>query len=432
MRSREPILDAAHQMVAHTVRHEADRILASLVGSLRDIELAQDALQDALLVALERWSAEGIPRNPAAWLTTTARHKAIDRLRREQLLVQKQQQLQALLELEAPSGAEAMEDMTIPDERLKLMFTCCHPALGLEAQVALTLQTLGGLATSEIASAFLVPLPTMAQRLVRAKRKIKEAGIPYRVPPLEVIEERVRAVLQVLYLIFNAGYTSASGQGLIRAELCEEAIRLARVLTLLLTQEALLAPLPEAQGLLALLLLHDARRPARVGADGELILLDAQDRSRWDQDKKQEGLALLERALRMGRIGPYQLQAAISALHVQAARAEETDWPQIAALYGLLQQMTPSPVIELNRIVAVAMADGPQAGLALLDRSELQQALSDYHLYYATRADLLRRTGRLTEASRAYEQALSRCQNEQERAFLQHRLAEVAPGAEEC
>lgn len=383
MRSREPIVDAAHQIVAHTVRHEQDRILANLVGSLRDIELAQDALQDALLVALERWPAEGIPRNPAAWLTTAARNKALDRLRRQHLLAHKQQQLQALLELEAPSGAEAMDDLTIPDERLKLMFTCCHPALVLEAQVALTLQTLGGLSTSEIASAFLVPLPTMAQRLVRAKRKIKGAGIPYRVPPLEVIEERVKAVLQVLYLIFNAGYTSVSGRDLIRAELCEEAIRLARVLTQLLTQEALVAPLPEALGLLALLLLHDARRPARVGPDGELILLDAQDRSRWDQDKKQEGLALVERALRMGRIGPYQLQAAISGLHVQAARPEETDWPQIAALYGLLLRITPSTVIELNRIVAVAMADGPQAGLALLDRSELQQGLSDYYLYYA-------------------------------------------------
>lgn len=279
-------MDAAHQIVVHTVRHEADRILASLVGSLRDIELAQDALQDALLVALERWPAEGIPRNPAAWLTTTARHKAIDRLRREHLLAHKQQLLMALLELEAPSGADAMDDLTIPDERLKLMFTCCHPALALEAQVALTLQTLGGLSTSEIASAFLVPLPTMAQRLVRAKRKIKVAGIPYRVPPLAVVEERVEAVLKVLYLIFNAGYTSVSGPHLIRAELCEEAIRLARVLTLLLTHEALLAPLSEALGLLALLVLHDARRPARVGPAGELILLEAQDRSRWDLDKK--------------------------------------------------------------------------------------------------------------------------------------------------
>lgn len=431
MRPTEPIKNATHQMVALTVRQETDRILASLVGSLRDLELAQDALQDALLVALERWPVEGIPRNPAAWLTTTAWHKAIDRLRREQRLAHKQLLLRQQLELETPTGAEEMDDLSIPDERLKLMFTCCHPALALEAQVALTLQTLGGLSTSEIASAFLVPLPTMAQRLVRAKRKIKGAGIPYRVPPLEVVEERVGAVLWVLYLIFNAGYTSASGQDLIRAELCEETIRLARVLTQLLTQEALLAPLPEALGLLALLLLHDARRPARVGETGELVLLEAQDRSRWDQGRKDEGQALLERALRMGRIGPYQIQAAISALHVQAARPEETDWPQIAALYGLLQRIAPSPVIELNRVVAVAMADGPQVGLALLDRAELQQSLSDYYLFYATHADLLRRVGRLTEASRAYRQALTLCQNEQERTFLQRRLAEVASGIRE-
>jgi RNA polymerase sigma-70 factor (ECF subfamily) len=426
VRPVEPIIDATHQMVAHTVRQEADRILASLIGSLKDIELAQDALQDALLVALERWPVEGIPRNPAAWLTTAARHKAIDCLRREHLLAHKQHLLEKVLELEIPSGGEAMDDPSIPDERLKLMFTCCHPALALEAQIALTLQTLGGLSTSEIASAFLVPLPTMAQRLVRAKRKIKAAGIPYQVPPLEVAEARVDAVLRVLYLIFNAGYTSASGQDLIRGELCEEAIRLARILTLLLTREALLAPLPEAQGLLALLLLHDARRPARVGPEGELVLLEAQDRSRWDQNKKDEGLGLLERALRMGRIGSYQIQAAISALHVQAARPEETDWPQIAALYGLLLRMTPSPVIELNRIVAVAMADGPQTGLALLDQSELEQVLADYHLYHATRADLLRRAGRLVEASQAYWQALTLCQNKQEQTFLQRRLAEIA------
>ncbi|MDQ6659536.1 MAG: RNA polymerase sigma factor [Chloroflexota bacterium] len=421
-------MDAAHRIVADTFRQEADRILASLISSVRDFELAQDALADALLIALERWPLEGIPHNPAAWITTTARRKAIDRLRRDSTLARKQMVLQELLEREGQRGAEEMDDLSIPDERLKLMFTCCHPTLALEAQVALTLQTLGGLSTTEIASAFLVPLATMAQRLVRAKRKIKDAGIPYRVPPVEVLGERVDAVLFVLYLIFNQGYAATSGNELIRRDLCDEAIRLARVLTMLMAQESLLDALPEALGLLALMLLHDSRRNARVGPDGELILLEAQDRSRWDKDKKQEGLAVLERALHMRRIGPYQLQAAISALHVQAQRHEDTDWAQIAALYGMLMRMTPSPIIELNRVVAVAMADGPLAGLALLDRPEMQQALSDYHLFHAARADLLRRAGRLTEANSAYRQALSLCQNEPERVFLNRRLTEVSQG----
>jgi RNA polymerase sigma-70 factor (ECF subfamily) len=396
---------------------------------VRDFELAQDALQDALLIALERWPVEGIPHNPGAWMTTTARRKAIDRLRRDSTLARKQMILQELLEREGQRGAEEMDDLSLPDERLKLMFTCCHPALALEAQVALTLQTLGGLSTAEIASAFLVPLTTMAQRLVRAKRKIKDAGISYRVPPVEVLGERVDAVLFVLYLIFNEGYAVTSGNELIRRELCDEAIRLARVLTMLMAQESLLVALPEALGLLALMLLHDSRRNARVGPGGELILLEEQDHSLWDQDKKQEGLAVLERALHMRCIGPYQVQAAISALHVQAERPDATDWVQIAALYGMLMRMTPSPVIELNRVVAVAMADGPLAGLALLDRPEMQQALSDYHLFHAARADLLRRAGRLTEASSAYRQALSLCQNEPERAYLHRRLAEVSQGA---
>ena len=368
-------MDAAHRIVAQTFREEADRILASLISSVRDFELAQDALQDALLIALERWPVEGIPHNPGAWMTTTARRKAIDRLRRDSTLARKQMILQELLEREGQRGAEEMDDLSLPDERLKLMFTCCHPALALEAQVALTLQTLGGLSTAEIASAFLVPLTTMAQRLVRAKRKIKDAGISYRVPPVEVLGERVDAVLFVLYLIFNEGYAVTSGNELIRRELCDEAIRLARVLTMLMAQESLLVALPEALGLLALMLLHDSRRNARVGPGGELILLEEQDHSLWDQDKKQEGLAVLERALHMRGIGPYQVQAAISALHVQAERPDATDWVQIAALYGMLMRMTPSPVIELNRVVAVAMADGPLAGLALLDRPEMQQAL---------------------------------------------------------
>jgi len=421
-------MDAIQRIVADTFHQEADRILASLISSVRDFELAEDALQDAMLVALERWPLEGVPRNPSAWITTTARHKAIDRLRRVSTLARKQALLQELAEQDvqsAPEETAEMEDRAIPDERLKLMFTCCHPALALESQVALTLHTLGGLSTPEIANAFLVPLATMAQRLVRAKRKIRDAGIPYRVPPTEVLGERVEAVFYVLYLVFNEGYTATSGNELIRRELCDEAIRLARVLATLLTQEALLDEVPEALGLLALLLLIDSRRKSRVGSEGELVLLEEQDRSLWNQAEIQEGLTLLERALHMRRPGPYQIQAAISALHAQATRPEVTDWPQIAALYAELMRMTPSPVIELNRAVAIAMADGPLRGLALLDRPELVMALRGYHLFHAARADLLRRAGRLKEASSAYTHALSLCQNERERAFLRRRLEEL-------
>src|SRR2546421_4235925 len=295
-------MDTIQQVVSETFSREADRILAALIGTVRDFELAEDALQDALLVALERWSVDGIPHNPSAWITTTARHKAIDRLRRENTLARKQVMLQVLLEHEEQRGEEDMEETSIPDERLKLIFTCCHPALALEAQVALTLHTLGGLSTAEIASAFLIPLPTMAQRIVRAKRKIKDAGIPYRVPSVELLGERVDAVLFVLYLIFNEGYSAAFGDQLIRRELCDEAIRLTRVLTQLLMQELLLSEVPEAMG-----------------------LLEEQDRSRWDRGKIREGVGIMERLLLMKRPGPYQIQAAISALHAQAERAEDTD-----------------------------------------------------------------------------------------------------------
>ncbi len=418
-------MDAIQQVVSETFSREANRTLAALIGTVRDFELAEDALQDALLVALERWPVDGIPRNPGAWITTTARHKAIDRLRRENALARKQVALQALLEQEELSGEEEMEDTSIPDERLKLMFTCCHPALALDAQVALTLHTLGGLSTAEIASAFLVPIPTLAQRLVRAKRKIRDARIPFRVPEARVLGERVDAVLCVLYLIFNEGYTARSGNELIRRELCDESIRLAHLLTQLLMQESLDSEVPEALGLLALLLLHDSRREARVGPGGELILLEAQDRSRWDSSKIEEGISIMERALQMRQPGPYQVQAAISALHTQAKHAEETDWPQIAALYNILMSMTPSPIIELNRAVAVAMADGPLQGLALLDRTNLREELSDYYLFHAARADLLRRAGRMRDAREAYSQALNLCHNERERAFLGRRLKEV-------
>lgn len=423
-------MDTIQQIVSETFSREADRILAAVIGTVRDFELAEDALQDALLVALERWSVDGVPHNPSAWITTTARHKAIDRLRREHTLARKQIVLQTLLEREEQRGEEEMEETSIPDERLKLMFTCCHPALALEAQIALTLHTLGGLSTAEIASAFLVPLPTMAQRLVRAKRKIRDAGIPYRVPEAHVLGERVEAVLCVLYLIFNEGYMAMSGDELIRQDLCDESIRLARLLVALLNQESLHNEVPEALGLLALVLLHDSRHDARVGTGGELVLLEDQDRARWDGDKIEEGLSILDRALQMRQPGPYQVQAAISALHAQAKRPEDTDWPQIAALYNALMRMTPSPIIELNRAVAIAMADGPLKGLALLDQTSLHEELSDYYLFHAARADLLRRAGRMGKAQEAYSQALKLCLNATERAFLNRRLMEVTEALE--
>lgn len=412
----------AQEVIERIYHEERGRVLATLLSALRDFELAEDALQDALIAALERWDRDGLPQNPGAWLTTTARRKAIDRLRRQSTRDRKQATLDALAAL---TGDDEMPPEEIPDERLKLIFTCCHPALALEAQVALTLHTLGGLTTPEIAAAFLMPLPTMAQRLVRAKRKIRDAGIPYQVPPAHALSERLDAVLNVIYLIFNAGYAAPLGDALIRHDLCREAIRLARVLTDLLRSDRALQEDAEALGLLALLLLHDSRRGARTTADGDLILLEDQDRSKWDQRAIEEGVAVLDRALALHDRGVYQLQAAVAALHAQAASAKHTDWVQIAALYGVLTQMTGSPVVELNRAVAVAMGYGVNEGLKLIDALEESGALNDYYLFHAARADLLRRAGWLDEALSAYERALNLCQNTPEQQFLQRRIMQV-------
>lgn len=424
-------MEQVSRIVEQVFRQESGRILAALITATRDFTLAEDALQDACIAALQQWPTDGIPRNPAAWLNSIARRKAIDRLRRDATLIRKQEQFQAIAALDQagagePEDANGDEPAAFPDERLKLLFTCCHPAIALEARVALTLRTLGGLSTPEIAAAFLVPMPTMAQRLVRAQRKIRDAGIPYRVPPLSLLPERLDGILAVLYLIFNEGYAATFGDALIRQDLCNEAIRLARALVDLLAREPDVPDDPEAHGLLALMLLHHARRRARVDADGNAVLLEEQDRGLWDRAEIAEGVTLLDRAMAQRGAGPYQVQAAIAALHDEAATAATTDWPQIAALYGTLARLAPSPVVELNRAVAEAMARGPERGLALLDRPNLAAALAEYQHYHAARADLLRRAGRREAAMVAYVRALELCQNMAEQRFLQRRLTEVA------
>ena len=390
-----------------------------------DFDLAEEAVADAYVVALERWPSEGVPVNPGAWITTTARNRAIDRVRRERRFLEKaavigrDEAFEAARRESALEAAAEDEMAPIPDDQLRLIFTCCHPALAPETSIALTLRTLGGLTTAEIARAFLVPEPTLAQRLVRAKKKIRDAGISYRVPPAERLPERLEPVLRVLYLVFNEGYDATSGEALVRRELCAEAIRLARLVAELLPGE------PEVLGLLGLMLLTDARRAAREDARGTLIRLEDQDRSRWDSGRIAEGRAIVERALRMGRVGPYQLQAAIAAVHDDAARWEDTDWAQILGLYEVLARLAPSPVVSLNRAVALAEVAGPAAGLAAVDQLAADPAMDDYRFFHAARAELLRRLDRRGEAVDAYDRALALASNDPERAYLELRRLEV-------
>jgi len=400
-------------------REERDRILATLIGLLGDFDLAEEMMQEAFVVALDQWPVQGQPENPRAWLVSTARHKAVDRIRRDALHREKLTEVTMERE-EAPMPLEG-DSSPLTDDRLRLIFTCCHPSLALEGQVALTLRTLCGLTTEEIARVFLVPLPTMAQRLVRVKNKIRSAKIPYRVPPAELLPERLDAVMTTVYLIFTEGYAATGGETLIRGELCSEAIRLGRILVELLPERA------EPAALEALMLLHDSRRCARVGSDGEIVLLEHQDRGVWNRGQIEEGIGLLERSLsRGGARCRYALEAAIAAVHAQAASYEQTDWREIAALYSRLLQLHPSPVVQLNRAVAVAMAEGPEFGLRILDDLERQGELQEYHLLPAAQADLLRRMGRFSDAAGYYARAIALVGNGPERRFLERALADAS------
>ena len=414
-------LPGAGAAVEAAYRSDWGRIVATLIRLVGDFDAAEEAAQEAFAAAVEQWPASGVPDSPRAWIIQTARHKAIDRIRRRTRFADKVEEYTAS-EVSPTVEAPDYDPADIPDDRLRLIFTCCHPALALEAQVALTLRTLGGLQTDEIARAFLVPATTMAQRLVRAKAKIRDARIPYTVPETTDMPERLDAVLTVIYLVFTEGYAATRGEALVRTDLCAEAIRLGRLVRTLMGPE----PPAEATALLALMLLHDSRREARLDEAGDLVLLEEQDRRRWNHAQIAEALPLVEEAL-PGGAGPYALQAAIAALHCHAARAEDTDWPQIVRLYDLLERLQPSPIVSLNRAAAVAMVAGPQAALALIDALAAAGDLDRYHLLHAARAELLRRLGAPMEAARSYARALEVVTNDAERRFLERRLREVRP-----